>query len=359
MNEMFIDHGLLTSQHLKNYCCQLSTRWAIITDSNLEDAYGKLLKEYLGQFCEVTLFSFSSGEQNKIRETKERLENQLLMKGFGRDIGILALGGGVVTDLVGFLASTYCRGVSLILLPTSLLGMVDAAIGGKNGVNTSFGKNLIGTMYFPSATFIDLDTLKTLPEKEIRNGFSEMVKHGLIENQEYFLYLEKHAQALVERQPKNLKRAIEWSIEIKKTIVTQDPFEKGKRRLLNFGHTIAHALEAKSNYQISHGEAVAIGMTVESYLSWQLGYLKKEAFDRICALIESLKLFTQINFPYSFLEFVELIKRDKKSQNQIPRFVLLNEIGRCLDFENQYCISVSEQDLEKAFNWMKMRLDKK
>ena len=165
------------------------------------------------------------------------MENQLFEKGLGRDTCVIALGGGVVTDMAGYVAATYCRGIPLVMIPTSLLGMVDASIGGKTGVNVSYGKNMLGCIYQPKKVFIDLFTLKTLPKKELTNGVVEMIKHGLIADDNLFEYLEKHSDQLLALDFSFLEKAIFESCRIKKEIVEQDEKENGKRHLLNFGHT--------------------------------------------------------------------------------------------------------------------------
>ena len=237
---------------------------------------------YLQLGLEAILFSFPNGEQHKSRATKEKLEDQLFEKELGRDICVIALGGGVTTDLGGYLAATYCRGVPLVMMPTSLLGMVDASIGGKTGVNTPYGKNLVGSIYQPKKVLIDPATLQSLPLKELRNGIVEMIKHGLILDRDYFTYLNEHADQLLELDLSILEKAIFESCRIKREIVEQDDRESGKRNLLNFGHTVGHALENLTHYSLAHGEAVAIGILVESHLAVQLGHLNSNDFDAEC-----------------------------------------------------------------------------
>lgn len=351
MPEIVIGEGLLSNPKLIDTCKKMGSRVAIITDSTLAPTHGNSLQQFLNAQIPTQLFSFPHGEQHKTRETKQKLEDQLLASGHGRDTCMIALGGGVVTDLVGFLAATYNRGVPLILIPTSLMGMVDAAIGGKNGVNAPAGKNLIGTIYDPAAVFIDLTFLSTLPAREMRNGLTEMLKHGLIYDKDYLQFLENNQNAILQHDPKIMERAIRRSIEIKKAIADLDKKEGGQRRLLNFGHTIGHAIETTSHYEIPHGEAVAIGMAVESHIARQLGYLDKASLEYVLKLIHNFKLIPE-NVKFSISELLAIMTMDKKSQKGIPRFVILNGIGSALACDGHYCMPVNEQILKQSLEWM-------
>jgi 3-dehydroquinate synthase len=303
-------------------------KYALITDSTVEELYGKALYSYLMELrYDVQIFSFPAGEGSKTRKTKEKLEDQLLSAGYGRDTTIIALGGGVVTDLAGFLASTFCRGVPLILIPTTLLGMVDAAIGGKTGVNTEHGKNMIGSFYFPEMLVIDPVFLKTLPEKEMFNGTIEMLKAGLIADAEFF---EKFSNIPI-------GEAIHRSIEIKRRIVAQDLQETGLRRILNLGHTIGHAIETLSHYEISHGEAVAAGIVLEAQIGYELGILKASAFEKIS------RRFPPVSFNFDPEKLLSILCTDKKASRRRPRFVFLKDIGVPLDYDGDYCQEVAPE----------------
>ena len=307
-------------------------KFAIITDTHIEKLYGQSLCNHLYSLgIDVQLFSFPAGESSKTRATKEKLEDALLLEGFGRDTTIIALGGGVVTDLAGFLASTFCRGVELILIPTTLLAMVDAAIGGKTGVNTELGKNMIGSFYPPHQLLICPEFLKTLPENEWFNGAVEMLKAGLIADAEFF-----HQFSEIP-----IPQAIERALEIKRRIIAQDPHEKGLRRILNLGHTIGHALETLSNYQISHGKAVAAGIVLEAEISYEMGLLKKEALELI------KKRFPPVERSFDFQALFEVLCRDKKAVDGTPRFVLLQDIGVPYFAEGAYCTEVPREILQK------------
>ncbi len=345
-----IGDGLVFSQ--TDYLRSLGSRFVIITDDRVEALYGTKLLEFLRHnHLSVDLLSFPSGEEYKTRQTKELLEDLLFQKGFARDTCVLALGGGVVTDMAGYIAATYCRGVPLVMIPTTLLAMVDASIGGKTGVNVSFGKNLVGAIYQPKKVVIDRSFLKSLPLKEKVNGIIEMIKHALISDGAFFTYLEKNSLALLALDPEAMERAIFTSCLIKKQIVEQDEKENGKRRLLNFGHTIGHAIEKISSYKISHGEAVAIGLLVESYISLELGVLSLASFLRIKAILQAYGVPLSLPF-FSAEKMIEVMSLDKKSKKGEIRFVILAEIGFCLPCDFEFCAPIPESLLVKAFDWM-------
>ncbi len=310
----------------------------VVTDSVVGPLYADKLERFLvEQGYRVEILTFQTGELHKTRKTKEWLEDQMLALGATRDCCIIALGGGIVMDVAGFLASTYARGVPLLLLPTSLLAMVDASVGGKTGVNTPQGKNLIGTIYQPQAVFIDSHFLQTLPQDELKNGLVEMIKHGLILDSGYVEYLQQNSQSLLARNLPVLVEAIYKSVEIKQRIVAEDAQESGKRRLLNFGHTVGHAIEAASGYTISHGRAVARGMLVEASISMQMGILKTSDFDRIKNILSIFEIDLSFEEVFTQEKFFEIMSMDKKSEKGSPRMVVLEKIGVCSNFNGAYC----------------------
>lgn len=340
--KIVIKNGLLSDPQAFLPLCQ-GKRVVIITHDSIQTLYGNALKAQLRTAgLETFLFSFPSGEAHKTQATKELLENQLFEKGLGRDTCILAMGGGVVTDLGGFLAATYCRGVPLLTIPTSLLGMVDASIGGKTGVNVPQGKNLVGCIYQPKAVLIDPEVLKTLPAQELRNGFVEMIKHGLIADEQYFTFLEDNVEALLQKEPALIKKAIAESCRIKKTIVEQDEKESGKRCLLNYGHTVGHALENLSNYSLPHGEAVALGLLAEGQMAVQMGKLSQTALDRTHELLKRYGLPLKVPFTCSAEAVMQAMILDKKSLKGKPRFVILEDIGSPMSYEGAFCTPVDE-----------------
>jgi 3-dehydroquinate synthase len=350
-HEIEIGSGLLNLQ--AQYLKTLGSSFAIITDNKIAELYGEpLLKCLASAGMNVYLFSFPCGEQYKSRATKEVLENQLFEKGLSRDSCVIALGGGVVTDLAGYVAATYCRGIPLVMIPTSLLGMVDASIGGKTGINVAYGKNMLGCIYQPKKVIIDLLTLNSLPQKEFANGIVEMIKHGAIADNKLFEELEEKSEHLLRLDEAILKKVIFESCRIKKEIIEEDEKEGGKRRLLNFGHTIGHALECLTNYSLPHGEAVAIGLLVESYLSVKCGFLDQKSMDRIKKTLIQYGLPLQLPHRFPIKTMIDAMTLDKKSLKGQPRFVMIDAIGSSLTFNSNYCTHVEESLVINALQWM-------
>jgi len=231
---------------------------------------------------------FPAGEKNKTRETKQKVEDELIGLGINRDGIIIALGGGVTGDIAGFVASTLYRGIGYIQVPTTLLAMVDSSIGGKVAVDHPKGKNLIGSFYQPKLVYIDVETLNTLPKKEILNGLTEIIKHSFVYDKDYLEYLEKNYQNILDLDKNVLIHVIKRSIEIKARVVEKDEKESGLRKILNYGHTIGHAIELLSNFKLTHGEAVALGMYFESKIAVELGIMNKHDCDRQNHLLKKL-----------------------------------------------------------------------
>lgn len=330
----------------------LQKRLVIITDSNLMQTYGLRMQAILhARGLSTELLAFPAGEEHKTRQTKEQLEDELLGRQFGRDTCFLALGGGLVTDLVGFLAATYCRGVPVIYFPTTLLAMIDASMGGKTGVNTPIGKNLIGTFTQPYAVCMDVNTLQSLPDREWRNGIAEMIKHALIADAGLFQQMQKTANLSEFQQRKDLLDLIHQNCAIKKSIVAQDEHEQHIRQLLNFGHTIGHAIETLEQYQIGHGEAVAIGMLVECYIAMRAGHLTEVVLMQVYELLEQYGLPLQTRVFLNKDLFLQTLILDKKSLQTIPRFVLLEEIGHPYIQEGYYTHTVDPSQLQDALDW--------
>jgi 3-dehydroquinate synthase len=257
--------------------------------------------------------------------------------GAERDTTLLALGGGTITDLVGFVASIYMRGIAHILLPTTLLAIVDAAIGGKTGIDLPIGKNLLGTLHSPIAIFADLATLRTLPEAEWFNGLAEMLKLGLIADAALWQRASHNS-----KDPALIRQAIQGKIDI----VARDPTELGLRRILNFGHTIGHALEAATGYTIPHGRAVALGCLVECDLSRRLGYLSENVFEAIYAVYRRFALH------WPGVDLHEALRHDKKKAAGEVRFVCIDAIGHALPFDGAYCRPVPAPILQETLDWM-------
>ena len=320
---IYYKKNLLKEDVIMDFCKNLKFSIVIITHKNIVDLFAKPLYEKLKkENFKVKILSFQNGEENKTRKTKEDLEDKMLRDNFTKDTLIISIGGGIVSDLSGFLASTYMRGIPYIVIPTTLLAMVDASIGGKTSVNTFLGKNLIGAIYQPKAVFIDFEVLKTLNEKEMKNGLIEMLKHALI--------LKKQAFYDLLNTKKITSQLIIESIKIKKRIVEIDEKEKSLRKILNFGHTISHAVEASLNYKITHGEALVYGIYVESHLSYVMNFLSKKEFEEIIEFLKT-KNFLQYNYMFSIEKIMDHLKRDKKNILGKNQFILLKNIGESVN----------------------------
>lgn len=320
----------------------------ILTDTNLEKTLAlPLLTHLLGLGLKSHLIAFKAGEEQKTRSTKAWIEDQMLEKGLGRDTCLIALGGGVVTDIGGFIASTYCRGIPFFSIPTTLLGMVDAAIGGKTGVNVIQGKNILGTFYWPEAILINPEYLLTLPETEIKNGIAEIIKHALIADPFLFEELNSKPFSLKPLNLVLLEKLIRKNCTIKKKIVQKDPQEIGLRRILNLGHTIGHAIESLENYSISHGEAVALGISLEAELSFKMGYLSEVCLNKIRSLLKSYGFNLIPPKAISLNALKKALSFDKKSISSSPRFVVLTRIGKVEPFNGEYCTFLKEEYLDE------------
>lgn len=276
-------------------------KYAIITDSKVKDIYGdQLLEKMKQQGFDVELFSFPSGETSKTRQTKASIEDQMLEKSFGRDSCIIAIGGGAVTDLAGFVAGTFSRGIPCINYATTLLAAADASVGGKTAVNTPVATNLIGVFHQPEKVYIDLATWSTLPVRELRSGLAETIKHACLADEDFFVYLEENIEKIVSTDGGLLlNQAVCEHIafkncEIKYSVVEKDEMETNLRQILNLGHTAGRALEALSGYQLFHGEAVAIGLVIQAKLGQRLNFLLEEDVNRIIFLLKRSGLPTQM-----------------------------------------------------------------
>lgn len=303
-------------------------RFMIITDSNVGKYYLQELRELLLPIAkEVHYCSFPAGETNKNLDTVSMCYEQLILSGFDRNDVLLALGGGVVGDLTGFVAATYLRGIRFIQVPTSLLSMVDSSIGGKTGVDFKAYKNMVGAFHQPKLVYMNLTTLLTLPEAEYNSGMGEIIKHGLIKNAAYYSWLKEHHKEITSRTYETVKEMIYQSCLIKKAVVENDPKEQGERALLNFGHTIGHSVEKLMNFTLLHGECVSIGMAAAAYISLKRGFLDTSAYQDIR---DTLKLFKQPNSVkgLSAEEVYEVTKLDKKMDGGKIKFILLQKIGQ-------------------------------
>lgn len=308
-----------------------ASKYAIIIDFNVRRLYGDdFQKLLLSQRLEAELFDFPAGESSKNWEMAGKIGQELAKREFDKDSMIIALGGGVVGDLAGFVASFYKRGISYIQIPTTLIGQVDSSIGGKTGINIPEGKNLFGTFYQPKAVLIDTDFLKNLPEEEIKNGLAEVIKHGVIKDAELFEYLEEN---YLNRTDEFYLKIIKKSAEIQSKIIEQDEKERELRKILNYGHTIGHAIESAEQYKISHGKAVGLGMAYEGKISNKMGLLSEEDLKRQNKLIEAVGL--PIDYKGNINNLIEIMKKDKKAKSGKIYFILPEKIGGVKEEDGQ------------------------
>jgi 3-dehydroquinate synthase len=291
----------------------------IITDSNVYRLYGKMFSQYRTVVIEA-------GEQYKTLYTVHNIYKTLLELEFDRSSYIVGIGGGVVCDIAGFAASTYLRGLPFAFAPTTLLAQVDASVGGKNGVNFQGYKNLIGTINQPEFVMYDFETLKTLPEAELKNGFAEAIKHALISDKAFLSRIERNREAALSLEKDTISRIVYDSLKVKTGIVSRDEKERGERRKLNFGHTFGHAFEKTAG--IRHGEAVSIGMIMEARLSEAKGLLQKEDVERIGQVLVMFGL--PVSFKGDKEAVMDAIRKDKKREDEYIHAVLLDGIGKAV-----------------------------
>ena len=287
------------------------------------------------------------GETSKTREAKARLEDGLVELGAGRDCAIVAVGGGIVGDVAGFAAATWHRGVPVVQVPTSLLAMVDSSLGGKTAVNLPAGKNLVGCFHQPWGVYADTTVLSTLPEREFREGFAEVVKTAAIADGPFFGRIERTSGALLERAPAALDAIVVRCLQIKSAVVRRDEREAGRRAVLNFGHTVAHALEAATDYDLRHGPAVSIGLAVESCLARDLTGFPARHVLRVERLLDNLGLPTRVPTAVSEDTVVAAARRDKKNLDGRIRCALPLRLGR-MPPGNDVTVVVEEARLEQA-----------
>jgi 3-dehydroquinate synthase len=299
-------------------------RLVVITDQTIRTALmaaGKWPK------LDVEVIEVPAGEVAKSREEWARVTDQLLGLGVGRDSAIVAIGGGSIGDLAGFVAATFLRGVPIVQVPTTLLAMVDASVGGKVGLDTPVGKNLVGAFHPPSLVLCDPTLLTTLPDLIYKEGFAEGVKHGVVADAEYFHWIATNAQKLLARDAAALTHFVRRSVEIKAAIVSRDEHERGERAILNAGHTVGHALEVTSGFTMRHGNAVAAGLVIEAYIAEQLGVAEPGLKDLIALSILLLEVDATHNVSLSRTEFWAPMRLDKKNQGGKIRMALPRGIG--------------------------------
>ena len=318
-------------------------RYAVITDTNVAPLYGSIAAEALG-IDQGDVLVFPAGESSKTRGTWGWVTDELIARGFGRDSAVVSLGGGVVVDLAGFVAATYMRGIPIVHVPTTLLAMIDASIGGKTGVDTHFGKNLVGAFHQPSAVLVDPQVLDSLPLSELRTGFAEALKHGAIADRVYFDSVVRAIPEVLydEQAGDSLTGLIVGSIEIKAGIVGRDELEAGVRKTLNFGHTIAHAVEMLSGYSMAHGEAVSIGMTLESRIAERLGIAVSGTERELQDALRSAGLPVTLPDGMDADRMLEVMRSDKKARAGSVQYALPRAIGEMAGADSGWTVRVDE-----------------
>lgn len=315
----------------------------IVTDDGVEKNYLDLINSTINKLeCEVFTFILRNGESSKSLDNAIKLYQKLIKYKFQRNDLIIALGGGVVGDFSGFVASTYKRGTKFICIPTTVMSQADSSIGGKTAVNFYQEKNMIGTFYPASMVYVNTDTLKTLPDNQFYSGIAEIIKEGLCLDRELLIFLKMNLSELKNKDKKILMRAISWCNDLKNKIINQDPFEeKGNRQILNFGHTLGHALETISEYQLLHGEAIAVGILYAMLISMEKGNLQKNDLEDTFIFMKELHLFDNILHFLDkngiFDELIQVMMNDKKNKQPGTCFVLLSEIG------NAYTENISDR----------------
>lgn len=307
---------------------EIGKKYAIITDTVVEKLFAKKLQNALKRKkIKSEIISFKKGEQSKTMATAEKIGEEMIKKGIDRQDAVIALGGGVVGDLAGFVASIYMRGIPYVHIPTTLMAMVDSAIGGKTGVDLKNGKNLMGSIYQPKVVFVDIAYLKDLPVKQIQNGLAEVIKYGVIKDKRLFKFLERNMDKLLKKDPEALEFILKRSIKVKVDIVRKDEREKlGLRATLNYGHTYGHALEKLSGYKLLHGHAISIGMVIVNKLAVAKKVLKEKHANRI------KKLLVLAGLPVTTMKKVTKkdLLSDKKKEGDYVNLILATKIGKAI-----------------------------
>ena len=337
------------SEALKNLGVSNKSKFCIVTDSCVSGIWlDKLYRDLIDFFPNLIKFEFNAGEESKNLDTVGRLYKFLIENHFDRKDYLIALGGGVVGDLVGFTAATYLRGIPFIQVPTTLLSQVDSSIGGKTGVDYMKYKNMVGAFYQPLLVYMNLSVLSTLGDDDFYSGMGEIIKHGLIADEKYFNWLYEEESNIKNRRLEVLEEMIFQSCLIKRHVVQIDPKEKNERAMLNFGHTIGHAVEKLSNFTMSHGACVAIGTVAACYLSMKQGHISKEQLEKIKHLLNAFSLPTSLKGKnMSSQDILAATKSDKKMEAGRIKFVLIKEIG-----EAYITKSLDDEALTDAINYV-------
>ena len=349
-SRILIGAGLLDQCGAELHLALSGRRLAIVSDDVVAPLYAARVAAALAP-SPVTILTIPAGEASKTRKNWSRLTDELLDAGFGRDSAIIALGGGVVGDLAGFVAATYMRGIPFVQMPTSLLAMIDAAIGGKTGVDTRAGKNLVGAFHHPALVIVDPRALSTLPLSHVRNGLAEAIKHGIIASRAEFEWIASNLAALLREGGPAIglaDRLVRRNIEIKAAIVARDEREGGVRKTLNFGHTIGHAVESLSGYSMLHGECIAVGMVVEARIAALVGIADPALAGAIAQLLGAAGL--PVSVPESMTAAAVLAgtRSDKKARGGFVEYALPAALGAMAGADRGYAIPVPDSAVLEA-----------
>lgn len=322
-------------------------RLCIVSDSNVAAFHLRALEQVLRPHCKkLTSFVFAAGEENKTLDTVRALYTHLIEAEFDRNDIVVALGGGVVGDLAGYAAATYLRGIDFIQVPTTLLAQVDSSVGGKTGVDFDCYKNMVGAFHTPKLVYMNVTCLDTLSERIYLEGMGEVIKHGLIKDKDFYEYLKTHGKEILRRDKDTLEYVLYVNCNIKRMVVENDFREKGERALLNFGHTLGHAIEKLVHFEMYHGECVAVGCLASSYLSYKYGYLNKDELEEISKMVAESGLPTIVS-NMNVDDVVAAVKHDKKMDSGVIKFILLRQIGEAF-----ICRDVTDNDMREALAWI-------
>lgn len=306
----------------------LGNHLGIITDTNVERILGNRLQRYLiDSNLRTEIFAIRPGEAFKQWETAKSIFEWMAHSGFDRKSALLALGGGVVGDLTGFIASLYMRSIPYVQIPTTLLAQVDSSVGGKTAIDLGEKKNLLGTFHQPERVYVDLSLLDTLSQAEIQNGLAEVIKSAIVRDHIFFEFLEDHHDSVLSGEPNILEKLVSCCLRIKSAVVMEDEKDRGLRQILNFGHTVGHAIESYTDYSVSHGRAVSMGISAETVLAVRMGLIPVEEMKRILRLLDHFGLPTRIPNDYDRKRLVVLMHSDKKGEEGRISMVLPTAIG--------------------------------
>lgn len=327
---VILEHNIFPeiSQYLNSI--GISKRVFVLIDKNVESLHGRLIRKTLKD-CGNKIFYFTIPAEERIKSeyTIKRIYTALAENNFGRDTVLIAIGGGIIGDIGGFIASTYMRGIQLMHIPTTIISACDSSVGGKTGYNFYNHKNLIGTFYPPKAVIIDNSFFNTLPKKEISSGMGEIIKYAFISDKDFFEFVNNNFNKLIELQKSVVIKTIIECVKIKAAVVQQDEFETGLRKILNFGHTFGHALESYFDWKLNHGNAVSAGITASLFLSFRMGLINNKKLTYLLKLPSQLKMKGKLA-EFDNLKIIELMKLDKKTRNEKLKFVLIQDIGKII-----------------------------